>query len=159
MSRTCLLAVLLLFGATALAQPSVGEIVTEIALPNTAGKVQKLSDLKGKIVLIDFWASWCGPCRRANKDLAALYDKYREKGFEIYAISLDMSKADWKAAIAEDNIGWLQVIETDGQVSEKWQVKYLPTSYLLDKDGKIVAIDPSKSKIESFLKRNLTAKP
>lgn len=162
MFRTFLLASILLVSTASLAQPSVGETVPDIALPDQRGAVKKLSELRGKVVLIDFWASWCGPCRRSNKDLASLYAKYRDKGFEIYAISLDMSKGDWKDAIAEDKMTWLQVIEAsgwEGNISAKWNITQIPTSFLVDQQGKLIAVDPSKSKIESFLKRNLTAKP
>lgn len=160
MSRTLLFVFLLLAGSVAMAQPSVGETVPDIALPDTKGNVVRLSDLRGKIVLIDFWASWCGPCRRSNAELTSLYDKYRGKGFEIYAISLDMSKGDWKAAIAEDKAKWLQVIETaNSGIATKWNVEYIPTSFLLDKNGKLVAVNPTKSKIEAYLKRSLTANP
>ena len=158
MLRTILFVSLLLAGTTVFAQaPAVGESVPEIALPDTKGKTVKLSSLKGKVVLIDFWASWCGPCRRSNGDLAKLYKKYRDKGFEIFAISLDESKDEWKTAISEDETTWLHVIETaKQQISTKWNVEYIPTSYLLDKDGKVVAVNPSKEKIEAYLKRNIS---
>ena len=159
MSRIIFFAFLLLAGTAAVAQPSlkVGETINEISLPDSKGNSVKLSSLRGKVVLIDFWASWCGPSRKSNKDLAVLYKKYREKGFEIYAISIDDSKADWKTAILEDATSWLHVIEIPSNpLSTKWNIEYIPTSFLLDKDGKVVAVDPSKDKIEAFLKRNLT---
>lgn len=152
---------ILLISATAFAQPSIGETVPEISLTDVNGKVQKLSDLKGKVVLIDFWASWCGPCRKSNKEMLSLYAKYRDKGFEIYSISLDTEKSDWKTAIKEDRSTWKHVIENAGPaaVSNKWKIEYIPSTFLLDKNGKLVAVDPSKSKIESFLKQNLSSNP
>lgn len=161
MSKTILSFLILLMSAAAFAQPSVGETVSEISLPDVNGKVQKLSDLKGKVVLIDFWASWCGPCRKSNKEMRSLYSKYRDKGFEIYSISLDTEKSDWKTAINEDGTTWKHVIEKAGPaaLSTKWKIEYIPSTFLLDKEGKLVAVDPSKDKIESFLKRNLSSKP
>ncbi|MGB8191937.1 MAG: TlpA disulfide reductase family protein [Chitinophagaceae bacterium] len=161
MFKTILFIAALFISASTFAQPSVGQAVPEVSLPDAKGNVQKLSSLKGKVVLIDFWASWCGPCRKANKEMLSLYSKYRDKGFEIYAISLDQDKGEWKSAIASDKMNWMHVIETGGKddVSVKWKIEFLPTSFLLDKDGKLVAVDPSKSKIESYLKQNLSAKP
>src|SRR5689334_11203028 len=80
------------------AQPKQGQPAAEIALPSAKGDTIRLSSLKGKVVLLDFWASWCRPCRSANKDLVKIYDKYKSKGFEIYSVSLDDDKADWMKA-------------------------------------------------------------
>src|SRR5688572_5849661 len=96
------------------AQPKLGEQAYEIKLPDVNGKVQKLSEQRGKVVLIDFWASWCGPCRRANPELAVLYSKYKDKGFEIFGVSIDDEKKAWKKAIAADGITWKQVNEKGG---------------------------------------------
>ena len=81
----------------------------QIKLPDVKGDSITLASLKGKVLLLDFWASWCMPCRAANKKLVRLYDKYKEKGFEIFSVSLDEDKSDWKKAIARDKISWVQV--------------------------------------------------
>ena len=83
---------------------TIGQVAPEIELPNPQGEVKKLSDLRGKVVMIDFWAAWCGPCRRENPNVVKLYNKYNDKGFEIYGVSLDRSKEDWVKAIEKD--GW-----------------------------------------------------
>jgi thiol-disulfide isomerase/thioredoxin len=138
-----------------LAQPKVGEQAYEISLSDVNGKIQKLSEQRGKVVLIDFWASWCGPCRRANPGLAVLYSKYRDKGFEIFGVSIDDEKKAWKKAIAADGISWKQVNEKggwDAPVAVQWKLGQIPTSFLIDKQGKVVALDPTKQQIEDHLK-------
>ena len=141
--------------ATVSAQPKQGQMAAEIALPSAAGDTIKLSSLKGKVVLLDFWASWCGPCRVANKGLVKLYDKFKKKGFEIYSVSLDEQKEAWVKAIKKDKISWLQVIDTGGwetPTASKWRVSALPTSYLIDKEGRMVAMDLEGKDLEKALK-------
>ena len=137
------------------AQPGVGQQSPDISMSDINGKVKKLSGLKGKVVLIDFWASWCGPCRKAMPGLVSLYSQYNTKGFEIYGISIDDKKNDWKKAIAAEHITWTQVNEKggwDGPTALAWKIEMIPASYLLDKEGKVLAINPSKDQLEAFLK-------
>ena len=150
----------LLLSVAVVAQPAVGTTAPEIVLKDIDGKPVPLSSLKGKVVLIDFWASWCGPCRRANKHLVTIYPKLKAKGFEIYSISIDDDKADWKKAVAADKITWLQVNEGGGwnaPVANEWKIDQIPTAYLLDKEGKIIARDlegkPLERKINELLKQ------
>lgn len=149
------LAVLTITSAHASAQPAVGQQAYEIELRDTKGTPQKLSDQKGKIVLIDFWASWCGPCRKANPGLVSLYSKYKDKGFEIFGVSIDDEKKAWKKAIAADGITWKQVNSPggwDGPVALEWKLEQIPASFLLDQQGKVIATDPTKQELESHLK-------
>jgi peroxiredoxin len=145
------------FGA--MAQPRQGMQADEIALPSVNGDTIRLSSLKGKVVLIDFWASWCGPCRASNKSFTKLYPKYKDKGFEIFAISLDESSEAWKKAIAKDKANWPQVIDGGGgwaaHTARRWGVYALPTSYLVDKDGTLIAMDLDKKQLEKALKELL----
>jgi len=145
----------LLLSTTIYAQTEKGAEAPDIQLPNVKGEITKLSSLKGKIVLIDFWASWCGPCRKSMPRLRELYKKYKDKGFEIYGISLDTEKDSWKKAIFEDGIKWSQVIDIEGNVATKWQVQYIPTSYLLDKSGRVVAINAEGAELEKLLQKLL----
>ena len=148
-----------LFAAVAvLAQPTVGEPAYEISLPDVKGAIQKLSDQKGKVVLIDFWASWCGPCRKANPALSVIYSKYKDKGFEIFGVSIDDEKKAWKKAIQSDRITWKQVNGPGGweaPVALEWKIEQIPASYLIDQQGKVIAIDPSKEDLENHLKNLL----
>jgi peroxiredoxin len=137
------------------AQPAIGELAPDISLNDINGNTIKLSDLRGKIVLVDFWASWCMPCRRSNRELRPVYDKYKNKGFEIYGISLDENPADWKKAMQSDRIKWKQVIEKggwDASTALAWKIEALPSSFLLDKQGRVLAVNPSRLQIEKYLK-------
>ena len=149
--KQLLLVSILLASITAFAQPKIDDISPEIILKDVNGNEVSLSSLKGKVVLIDFWASWCGPCRKANKFLVNVYPSLKAKGFEIYSISIDDDKADWQKAVAADKISWLQVNEKGGwnaPVANQWKIEQIPTSYLLDKDGKIVARDLEGRQLE-----------
>ena len=136
---------------TAGAQLKTGQQAPEIALNDVNGKTLRLSDLKGKVVLLDFWASWCGPCRRANKGLVSLYAKLKSKGFEIYSVTLDDDKSEWQRAIAADKITWLQVIDKGGwnaATATALKIEQIPATFLLDKQGKIVALDLEGRELE-----------
>lgn len=120
-----------------------GTTAPDLEVPNREGKLQKLSSLRGKVVLIDFWASWCRPCRMENPNVVKAYDQYKDKGFTIYSVSLDNSKDKWLEAIKADNLKWdNHVSELKGWQSEAakaYGVNSIPRTFLLDKDGKIVA--------------------
>ena len=149
----------------ALQRIAVGKVAPDIKLPDPEGKEYALSDYKGKVVLLDFWASWCGPCRRENPNVVKVYNKYKSKGFEVFSVSLDglddrtkarfasaeqidqqmeRSKDRWKQAIQVDGLAW------DGHVSDlkKWNsapaqtygVSGIPRTFMIDRDGKIAAI-------------------
>lgn len=155
--KSSIVAFLLIASLNGYAQPKIGEQVQEIALKNAKGETEKLSDLRGKLVLIDFWASWCGPCRHSNKDLVKLYSKYKAKGFEIYGISIDDNAEAWKKAIASDRITWKQVNEQGGwesSLANAWKIEVIPSSFLLDKEGKLIAKDPTPGELEHYLKKS-----
>lgn len=143
---------------TLTAQVAIGSMAPEITLPNTKDSVVNLSSYKGKIVLIDFWASWCAPCRAANPGVVKLYNKYKAKGFEVFGVSIDNKKQAWIKAIAQDKIKYTQVNDKGGwysTVAEKYGVNQIPTSFLLDKTGKIIAIDLEGKELENKLKELL----
>jgi len=125
-----------------IATVAVGKTAPELVLNDPDGKSINLSSLKGKYVLIDFWASWCGPCRQENPNVVKMYSKFKSKGFEIYGVSLDDEKDNWIAAIKKDKLTWAHVSDLKGWQSEAasiYQVTGIPATYLLDKEGKIIA--------------------
>ena len=136
---------------------SIGGTATEINLPDKNGKQTALSAANAKYTLIDFWASWCPPCRSESETLAELYEKYNKKGFEIYGVSLDENKEDWLTAIKKDERVWTNVSTLQGfetPVTFEYAVTSLPAKFIIDQNGKIVAknlhADELKEKIESL---------
>ena len=140
------------------AQVKIGQMAPEISLPDTKGNTINLSSLKGKVVMIDFWASWCGPCRRANPSVVRLYEKYKDKGLEVYGVSIDSKKNDWIKAIQHDKITYTQVNDDGGwqsSVAAKYSVEAIPATFLLNKTGVIIAIDLEGKNLENKIKELL----
>lgn len=121
---------------------AIGAVAPDIKLKQPDGTELALSSLRGKVVLIDFWASWCGPCRRENPFNVKMYNDFKGKGFEIYGVSLDSDASRWKSAISNDSLVWKHVSDLGGWQSSPaklYQVSSIPATYLLDRDGKIIA--------------------
>ncbi len=121
---------------------AIGNMAPEITMNDVNGKPFSLSSLKGKYVLVDFWASWCGPCRGENPNVVANYNKYKSKNFTILGVSLDEDKAAWLAAIKKDNLTWIHVSDLKGwanAAAKQYGVESIPYNVLLDPQGKIIA--------------------
>lgn len=121
---------------------AIGQAAPEINLQSPDGKEIALSSLRGKIVLIDFWASWCGPCRKEMPNVVRAYKNFKDKGFEIYGVSLDQDKQRWVEAIAADGITWPQVSDLKqwgSDVVRLYSIQSIPLTILLDREGKIIA--------------------
>lgn len=144
----------------------VGQPAPNIKLPSPNGKEYELEDLKGQVVLLDFWASWCGPCRRENPNVVKVYNKYKDQGFTVYSVSLDgldsrtkarfseqsqideqiaKSKKRWEGAIAQDGLPWEYHVSDlkkwESAPAAQYGVRSIPRTFLIDKDGKIAAIN------------------
>lgn len=136
---------------------AVGAIAPDLEFPDPDGKMRKLSDLRGKVVLLDFWASWCGPCRRENPNVTRIYSQYHDKGFEVFSVSLDSDAASWKRAIEADKLVWPNHVSD----LKKWQsraaaiygVRSIPSTFLLDKEGRIVQRDLRGADLERAVKQ------
>ena len=156
---------------------NVGDLAPDIVLPDVKGNTRKLSDLKGDIVLLDFWASWCGPCRKANPGVVETYKKYKDQGFTVFSVSLDgldqrtkkrlnndpkkieqsmnSSKKRWLDAIAKDKLEWdwhvSDLTKWDSPAGKAYGVRSIPTTFLIDREGKIAALNPRHHAIEQEL--------
>jgi len=128
--------------AEGMKKTAIGAPAPDFTMNDPEGKPISLSSLKGKVVMIDFWASWCGPCRKENPNVVKLYQKYHTKGFEIIGVSLDRTKEEWVKAIADDQLTWVHVSDLQfwqNTAARLYSVNAIPQSFLLDKDGKIIA--------------------
>jgi peroxiredoxin len=125
-------------------QAEIGGQFIDFEMVDKNGELKKLSDLKGKIIFLDFWASWCAPCRKENPNLVKTYEKFKPKGFEIFAVSLDENKENWIKAIEKDKLNWYHVNDLKGngnKASLIYGVEGIPDSFLIDQNGIIVARD------------------
>jgi peroxiredoxin len=133
---------------------ATGSLAPDFTLPNPDGKQVSLSSLRGNYVLIDFWAAWCGPCRKENPNVVRMYDRFKNKGFEIIGVSLDQSKEKWVKAIADDKLPWVHVSDLQGwesSAAQLYNVSAIPHTVLLDKEGNIIARDLRGAQLEKKL--------
>lgn len=136
----------------------IGREAPEIKQLNPEGKMTSLSSLRGKIVLIDFWASWCGPCRKENPNVVKLYQKYQSKGFEVFSVSLDKTRDAWLKAIADDKLTWTHVSDLGYWKSAPallYGVSSIPYTVLIGRDGKIIAKKLRGAELEQKLEELL----
>lgn len=132
----------------------VDAVAPEIMLPMPNGKDLALSSFKGKVVLIDFWASWCGPCRKEMPNVKRAYEKFKSKGFEIFGVSLDKERDAWLGAIEKDGLTWPQVSDLQfwqSEAAQTYAVQSIPFTVLVGKDGKIIAIGLRGADLEKKL--------
>ncbi|WP_131537149.1 TlpA disulfide reductase family protein [Pedobacter nototheniae] len=136
----------------------VGQPAPTFTMNTADGKPVNLTDYKGKYVLLDFWASWCQPCRQENPNVVKVYNKFKAKNFDILGISLDTDKAAWLGAIKADGLAWQHVSELkdfNGTTVKKYQVQAIPSSFLIDPNGKIVAKNLRGEELDAFLSKTL----
>ena len=136
----------------------VGMKAPQFTLPDKNGNMVTMSTVKGKIKIIDFWASWCGPCRLNNPALRKLYDEYHDKGLEIIGVSLDTSKAGWEKAMDKDGLIWINVSSLKGwdcEIVHLYNVKGVPALFVLDENNNIISTGLRGEQLEKFLQENL----
>ncbi|MCC6460672.1 MAG: TlpA family protein disulfide reductase, partial [Saprospiraceae bacterium] len=135
-----------------------GEKLPDFALPTTKGDTLRLSQLRADLLLVDFWASWCAPCRRANREtIRPLYERYHERGFEVLGVSIDRSRAAWLAGIEKDSASWPQVSDLLGDASpvrQSLRFEFIPNNYLLDREGRLLARNLHGEELRIFVENH-----
>jgi peroxiredoxin len=136
----------------------IGQPAPAFSMKTIDGKTASLADFKGKYVLLDFWASWCMPCRQENPNVVKAYNKYKDRNFSIFSVSLDKDAAAWKQAVAADKLTWThgsELSDFEGPTVRLYQVEAIPSSFLIDPAGKIVAKNLRAQELDTFLDKTL----
>ena len=139
-------------------EPKIGEQFVDFEAVDQNGNLKKLSALKGKVILLEFWASWCGPCRQENPNLVKTYEKFNPKGFEIFAVSLDQDKESWLKAIEKDSLNWEHVSDLKGQRNEAsliYGINGIPDNFLIAENGEIIGRNLRGDVLNQKLKASL----
>ena len=135
-----------------------GTLLADFSQPDTSGVPVSLSSLRGNYVLVDFWASWCGPCRQENPNLVAAYNKYKSKKFTVLGVSLDKAKESWIDAIKMDGLTWTHISDLQGwsnAVAQQFQIFSIPQNFLLDPNGKVIGKNLRGAALEKKLEKVL----
>lgn len=141
-------------------QPGIptGDIAPDLQMLSPEGETLSLRSLRGNVVLLDFWASWCGPCRAANRRMMPIYRQYKDQGFEVLSVSLDNDRHDWLKAISEDSIPWRNISDLGGFNSKAalvYDIEALPTTYLINQEGVIIGRDLHSEELSPILEKLL----
>lgn len=137
----------------------IGDKYVDFSQTDTQQRIVKLSDFQGKVVLLEFWGSWCGPCRKTNPELVKVYNEFKDKGFEILGVGAELNRELWLKAIEKDKLSWTNVTDLKGDKNEAaliYGVSYYPTNFLIDKNGTIISRDLKGNELRDKLKEVLT---
>lgn len=147
-----------LLALTTKAQPRKGDPAPELTLPDAQGKAMSISTMRGSVVLLDFWASWCRPCRENSPELVKLYAKYKGQGLQILGVSVDDNRTAWQKAVKTDKMPWPQVIvpaAEKNRVLSAYGVSYIPATFLMDRKGVLQEVDLHGAELEQAIQRLL----
>ena len=136
-----------------------GDKAPEIVITTPTNQTHKLSDLRGKYVLLQFWGSWCGPCRKENPEILSLYQKYSNKGFEVFSLAIEQKAELWQRAIAQDGLIWpyhgMESADFGGEYSQTYNIRAIPTHFLLDPSGVIVGVNLPSDQMDKILAQKI----